>query len=132
VLGFAWGVVATWWVGVFLGLALASASRLGAAPTLEWRADVPAVVRLSTAMAVSALALALALACGVVAIAHEGPVRGLDAIGVPVDRQHAFAIVQAAHAASYAVGLIGGFVRCVGTVRARRREGLRAIAEVAG
>jgi hypothetical protein len=36
-LGLAWGVVATWWVGAIFGILLAMVSRLGSRPKLQFR-----------------------------------------------------------------------------------------------
>src|SRR5215510_14402353 len=54
-LALAWGVVATWWVGLPLGFMLASAARLGPRPKLSAAQLMPLVGRLLTAMGAAAL-----------------------------------------------------------------------------
>src|SRR5207245_9454025 len=54
-LAFAWGVVATWWVGLPLGLTLASAARLGHRPKLLAAQLTPLILRLLATMAGVAL-----------------------------------------------------------------------------
>src|SRR5947199_214219 len=54
-LGLAWGVVATWWVGLPLGFILAVAARLGARPKLAVAQLTPLILRLLATMATVAL-----------------------------------------------------------------------------
>src|SRR5437667_12448595 len=49
-LGLAWGVVATWWVGLRLGFILAVAARLGARPKLAVARLTPLILRLLAPM----------------------------------------------------------------------------------
>jgi len=50
-LALAWGVVATWWVGLPLGLALAVAARAGRRPKTNAAAVAPRVIKLLVVMA---------------------------------------------------------------------------------
>src|SRR5437870_12754491 len=50
-LALAWGVVATWWVGLPLGLALAVAARVGRRPKTNATAVAPRVIKLLVVMA---------------------------------------------------------------------------------
>src|SRR5437762_268271 len=54
-LALAWGVVATWWVGLPLGFTLASAARLGHRPKLLAAQLTPLILRLLATMAAVAL-----------------------------------------------------------------------------
>jgi hypothetical protein len=55
-LAFRWGVIATWWVGLFLGLFLALAARAGPYPKLSGRELFHPIARLLLVMACCALA----------------------------------------------------------------------------
>src|SRR6516164_1800000 len=54
-LALGWGVIATWWMGAFLGLILALAARLGSPPRLNADDLIKPVLGLLLVMAVSAL-----------------------------------------------------------------------------
>ena len=118
-LGLGWGILATWWVGAILGVALALCARAGRAPKLAAADLLRPVGLLMVAIAL------LALVGGIVgyllarsgAIGLYGP---LDA-GVPADRQVAFLADLWAHCAAYLAGFVGGIVLCVRTARRRRR-----------
>jgi hypothetical protein len=108
-LGIGWGVLATWWVGLLLGVALAVAARAGSRPKL-----VPSQLVRPIAMMlviVGALALFAGLAghwlgeCGRVRL-HE-PL----ASRVPLQKHVAFVTALWAHSASYVGGFVGGAVR---------------------
>jgi hypothetical protein len=119
-LALGWGVIATWWVGLPLGLLLAASARIGPEPRLTARQLLPLVGILLAAMAALALLAGLA---GYVA-ARNGRVRLLPwmADGVPADRHPAFLADLWAHTASYASGALGGLVLC-GVAVVRRLRG---------
>ncbi len=118
-LGLAWGVIATWWVGLLLGIPLAVAARVGSRPKLSMQALVRPIGCLLAIMAV------VALVAGIVGwfMAASGGVSLLGPIAerIPVERQTQFIAALWAHAASYFVGLIGGVVVIVRTWRIRRK-----------
>lgn len=119
-LGLGWGVLATWWVGLGLGTALAAAARLGSAPRLglgELRRPIILLI------AASALSAALAGLCGAL-LATGGFIwlAGDWAAAIPPDRHVAFLAVAWAHTASYAAGGLGGLLVIVRTIRSRRRR----------
>ena len=119
VLGLAWGVAATWWVGVGLGLLLAVAARAGSRPRVEPRALVRPVLVLLLVMGACALVAALV---GRAAGEREALVLIEPyASRVPRERHVAFLTAGAAHAASYAVGALGGLVLAIRTWRRRGR-----------
>ena len=101
-LGLGWGVIATWWVGLLLGIPLAIAARVGRRPKLTARDILPNVVKL---MLVCGL---LALTAGLLsyALGHTYP----TSIDIDFMRYNA---VARAHEVSYASGFIGGIVVCV-------------------
>jgi hypothetical protein len=123
-----WGVVATWWVGLLLGVGLALAARTG-----EWpKRDVRSLVKpLAILMGITA---AFALLAGVVGylLADAGAVILLEPLAsrVPAEKHVAFLTDLWAHLASYLVGGVGGIVVIVRVWRSRgrpdvRREGRR-------
>ncbi len=118
VLGLAWGIVATWWVGLFLGMALAAAARLGGAPKVSARGLLRGVIVVLLLMAVSAFV------AGVRGADATAPAWVLLEIGIAAERHRAFMIAWGAHQASYAVGFLGGVGLCVVTLLRRRRAAI--------
>jgi len=119
-LALGWGVIASWWMGLFLGVPLAVASRMGSRPGL-------AAVELIRPIAVLLLVMATcALIAGVTGyfVASAG---GVYLVGhmrraVPVDKHVVFLADFWAHNTAYAVGFIGGIVLCGVAVNKRRRK----------
>lgn len=118
VLGFVWGVIATWWVGLGLGVPLALAARVGARP----KKSVRQLIRpLFVLMAVAGM---LALCAGIVGyvaasrdwVALYGPLGRR----VPQEAHARFIADLFAHNMSYAIGALGGIVLIVRTWRSRR------------
>ncbi|WP_153556444.1 hypothetical protein [Roseimaritima sediminicola] len=98
-LGIGWGIIATWWVGIILGVPLAMASRLGTAP----RKSTAQLLRpLAILMLVSGLFATLMGTIGFIA-AHNGWVylTGDLANRVPPEKHVAFITDLWAHSASY-------------------------------
>jgi len=119
-LALGWGILATWWVGAILGVALALCARLGRVSKLPASAFFRPIGMLLAVMALTALLAGLA---GYSAARHgiiwlAGPI----ASRVPADRHHLFIADLWAHNASYAAGFIGGTVLCVQTIMRRRRH----------
>jgi len=107
-LGLGWGVIATWWVGLLLGVPLAAAARAGSRPKRSAGSLVRPIGSLLAVMAACALLAGLtgwALA-GAGAVALVGPI----ARELPADRHVPFLADLWAHTASYLVGLAGGIV----------------------
>ena len=125
-LGLGWGVIATWWVGVLLGVPLAAAARFGPRPKRAVRSLVHPITRL---MVMCAGCAAIA---GLVGWLMER--NGLGAVIVyefdarlPREKHAAFAAAAGAHSASYAVGFVGGIVVIVRVWWSRRRTDRPAI-----
>jgi hypothetical protein len=115
-LALGWGVIATWWMGAFLGLILALAARLGSPPRLNASDLIKPVLGLLLVMAISALG------AGVIGyfLARSGKVslHDLDQVlGKPTAVR--FIGDFYAHSASYAVGFFGGLFLCAWTLRKR-------------
>lgn len=119
VLAIAWGILATWWVGVVLGVPLAMFARIGQHPR------VPAVALIQPiAILVGCSALFAMLAGGFGYLAASmgwvwlaGPI----AASLPQDKHVAFLVALWAHSGSYLAGFAGGIVLMIWTWRYRRR-----------
>jgi hypothetical protein len=110
-LALAWGVSASWWVGLLLGVGLALVARFGRRPR---RSAGPHVRPVAGLMGVTACG---ALLAGVVGwlLAQRGSVFLVEPLAseVPADRQAVFLADAWAHSASYLVGLVGGNVMLI-------------------
>ena len=122
-LAFGWGVVATWWAGLILGIALAVAARAGSRPKLRANNLFPAVCRLLLYMgaiaAVSGVVGYLAAESGLIQLADE------YASSVPPERHSLFLADGAAHLAAYVTGFVGGLLLCIRTWARRKRLSTR-------
>lgn len=105
-LALGWGVLATWWVGLLLGIPLASVSRLGKRPKLVLADLMKPITILLGVMAVSAFASGL---FGYL----TGTLPEFLKLEVPSPIHHRFAADLWAHNTSYFVGCMGGIVLCV-------------------
>jgi H+/Cl- antiporter ClcA len=117
-LGIGWGIIATWWVGLLLGIALAVAARAGRRPQRGVRSLMRPVVTLLLVMGVCALAAGLAG----FALGRSGAVDLVEPLSslVPRDRHARFLADLWAHSASYLVGFSGGLVVIVRVWRSRK------------
>jgi hypothetical protein len=107
-LGIGWGILATWWVGLLLGIPLAVVARAGKLPK-----------RSARSLARPIGLLVLASSCGAILagllgwfLASRGIVKLVEplASAVPAEKHIAFLIDGFAHTASYAFGFLGGLV----------------------
>jgi hypothetical protein len=107
-LAFGWGVLATWWVGLMLGVPLACIARLGRPPKLGARQFVRPILVLLAVMAVCALA------AGVLGwqLTTRGVIRLEQFVRLPIppEKHASFLADGFAHNASYAIGFLGGLV----------------------
>lgn len=120
VLGLFWGVVATWWVGLPLGIGLAIAARAGRRPKLTWRQLLRPIGILMGVM------FAVATVGGVIGYvtATTGVFYLVDhlAARVPEEKHVAFLTAGWAHSASYLSGLFGGVILWIVIWRRRGRH----------
>jgi len=117
-LGLGWGVIATWWVGLMLGVPLAIAARAGRRPKRSAAELVRPILVLLGCMAATALLMGI---LGFV-LARRGAVT-LDepmAYFLPEEKHAPFLADLWAHSASYLAGFIGGIVLIIVTWRSRR------------
>lgn len=117
-----WGVAATWWVGLLLGIPLALTARLGKHPKRTPRSLVRPLAILLGTMGIAALAAGL-IGYRLAATGRIG-VGGSVAEALAPEKHAAFLADLFAHNASYAAGFVGGITLCILTWRCRR--GLRA------
>lgn len=110
-LGLVWGVLATWWVGLLLGIPLAVSARISPnrLPPLHARDLVRPIGILLVCMAVCAFLAGL-----------TGWANALSG-KPPHTLRPALSAVRWAHNASYISGICGGFVLCAATFRRRLR-----------
>ena len=109
-LGLGWGVLATWWVGLILGIPLAVAARAGDRPKRSARSLVRPLIRLLLAMACCAT---VAGVIGYVAATRHWVILFEPlASAVPADHHVPFLVDLWIHNASYAGGFLGGILLC--------------------
>lgn len=117
-----WGVLATWWVGLGLGLLLAVAARAGGRPGLTARELVRPLGRLLLVMAGAAAGSWLVgFGLGQAGWLEMSP---WLAERIPATRHALFFGDALAHLASYAVALFGGLFLIGSTWRRRRKVSL--------
>jgi hypothetical protein len=119
-LGLGWGVIATWWVGLPLGVLLAAAARVGSLP----KADARDLLKPVGVMMACCGVLALAVGVTGYVLANGGAVTldGWLGARIPAPRHALFLADLFAHTASYGGGLVGGFVLCIWVVMWRYRR----------
>lgn len=121
-LGIGWGVIATWWVGLLLGVPLAAAARFGKYPKRTLASLRGPILKLLLTMGM------LAFTAG--GIAYVAAINGwiflLDPLAarVPPEKHVGFLVDIAAHNVSYLVGFLGGLVVIWNVWRSRKRESL--------
>lgn len=117
-LALGWGVLATWWVGLLLGVPLAFAALRGPRPKRRAGSLLRPILVLLATMGT------LALVAGFVgfALARAGLIVLVEPLAsqVPADRHARFLADLWAHSTSYLAGFIGGIVLVARVWRSRR------------
>lgn len=108
-LGIGWGILATWWVGLILGIGLAIAANVGSRPVRSPQTLIKPIAKLLMACAASAVL------AGILGWLIGSPGRLILLFGplydqVPREKHVAFQVCGFAHTASYFVGFFGGLV----------------------
>jgi hypothetical protein len=116
-LAFGWGVIATWWMGAFLGVLLAIAARGGSRPKLSAVSLFQPIGKLLVVTAGCAL---LAGSSGFALVRQNivFPPQWV-ADNLPPAVHARFMADWWAHSASYTVGFFGGIILCVLQYRSR-------------
>ena len=122
-LALGWGVLATWWVGVFLSIPMIFATRAGSLPVLKASDIRKPIGLLLILMALCAISFGL--------IGYFLAWRGVLAtdwltFSDSPGARYRFMADWWAHTASYASGLLGGVVLCISTYRRRRELAIHA------
>jgi hypothetical protein len=109
-LGLGWGVIATWWVGVLIGVPLAICARVGRLPRVGVREIARLLPRVLGGLMVVAMTVG---ACGYAA--HRSgalPVPRVWREVIPEAHHGGFMFDACAHLASYGVGALCGIGMC--------------------
>jgi hypothetical protein len=122
-LAIGWGIIATWWVGVPLGVLLAISARAGSHPTLRFSQLVRPISVLLLIMG------CCAFVSGIIGYA-SGEIPEFIKNELPASLYRRFATDLWAHNASYLSGSVGGLVLCVITYWKRGRLGLSSAASI--
>lgn len=119
-LGIGWGILATWWVGLLLGIPLAIVARAGSRP----KRSVVSLVRPVSWLLVIMGACSLVAGAAGWLLASNGAVLLVGPISreLPAERHVPFLADLWAHSASYLAGLLGGIVVMVLVWRSRGRS----------
>lgn len=121
-LALVWGVVATWWAGVIIGIPVAVAARVGPWPKFGVKKLVPGIAILLVVMGICATG------AGLFAARQTGDILTREApefaAAIAPERHHLFMADWAAHTTSYAVGFFGGIAVAVITAIRRARFGI--------
>lgn len=118
-LAIGWGVIATWWIGLPLGVLLAAVARFGAKPRLRLAELYRPILLLMAGCGIVAM-VAGALGAALVN-AQVVALPGVWAAIIPAEKHVAFAFAAWAHAASYLAGALGGLLLIGRTVWLRAR-----------
>ena len=117
-LALGWGVIATWWMGAFLGILLAIAARAGSRTKISRSELVLPIAKLLAMMGV------LATVAGLVGyvLSRQGAIAPPQwiASALPQGKHARFMADWWAHNASYCVGFFGGIGLCLVTFRRRQ------------
>jgi len=119
-----WGIIATWWMGAFLGFLLAMACRLGPSPKLDL---VDVLRHIGVLLLVMA---ATATVCGVIGFFWGSIPQDMTGL-LSHAAERRFLADWWAHNASYASGFVGALVVCILALEKRgRARDSRVIANV--
>jgi hypothetical protein len=117
-LGLGWGVVATWWVGLFLGIPLAVVSRAGARPK---RTSKQLFRPIGLLLILTACVACLAGLFALVAASNDW-IRVAEpwASRIPADKHVLFLVDLWMHNGSYVAGFVGGLILIASVWHSRR------------
>ena len=109
-LALVWGALATWWVGLILGILIMCSNSIGKASAISFTVIKRYIIRLLVTMPITS---ALAGLIGyLLAKTNAIHLIGELAETIPFKKQDVFLAVGWAHVSSYIVGFVGGIVIC--------------------
>ncbi len=119
-LAFGWGIAATWWVGLMLGIPLAAVCRIGSRPKVNVKMLYRPLALLMLAAGSGALASGIFgyLLATIEAVNLTEPLYSQ----VPVEKHALFIADLWAHSASYGIAFCGGLMLIIGVRRSRLRQ----------
>tara|TARA_R110002051_G_C8595035_1_gene479438 strand:- start:190 stop:720 length:531 start_codon:yes stop_codon:yes gene_type:complete len=118
-LAIGWGIIATWWVGLSLGLGLAFAAQFGRAPTIPLRTLRRPIILLM--LVCGGVALVAGLSGAALVGSDVVGVLGMWGAVIPESKHVAFSAAAYAHLASYVSGAIAGVFLMLRTAWLRTR-----------
>lgn len=113
-----WGIIATWWVGLVLGIFITVASRIGQRPKFGLKEIINQMVKLILIM--GCLSILGGFVGYFLAIKEVFQLVDRLALQIDPDKHHLFLSVGWAHTTSYIVGIVGGIVICMRIWRKRK------------
>lgn len=110
-LALVWGVLATWWVGLILGILIVMFNAIGKQDKVPFSVIKRSVIRL---LLILPFTSSLAGLIGYV-LANSGVIHLVGSLGydIPSKKHSVFLAVAWAHLSSYIVGFTGGIVICM-------------------
>lgn len=112
-LALGWGILATWWVSLTLGILLAIAAQAGSRPRITAQGVLPKLLKLLVIMGFCALA------AGISGYYLQGLGMEYYATNIPKQIRHTFYADLWAHNISYLSGFVGGIALCISVWRSR-------------
>ena len=115
-----WGTIATWWIGLIIGILISFSSRLGSKPKLKLKDVFKPILKLITAMFAGALLGGL---IGYITSTNQ-IFTLVPRLAKQIDpsRHHLFLTAGWAHTSSYIIGFIGGITLCVKIILRRSKN----------
>ena len=116
-----WGTIATWWVGLIIGILISFSSRLGSKPKLNFKDVFKPILKLITVMFAGALLGGL--------IGYITSIKQIFTLvprlakQIDPSRHHLFLTAGWAHTSSYIIGFVGGITLCVKIILRRSKNG---------
>ena len=120
-LALVWGTIATWWVGLIIGILISFSSRLGSKPKLNFKDVFKPILKLITVMFAGALLGGL--------IGYITSIKQIFTLvprlakQIDPSRHHLFLTAGWAHTSSYIIGFVGGITLCVKIILRRSKNG---------
>jgi hypothetical protein len=125
-LALSWGIIATWWVGLLLGILFAASARMGRWPKTEPRQLLIPILKLLLVMAIGSVSASI--------IGYTlARLKMIQLVGelsqaVPYENHAAFLSAGWAHGAGYLFGIIGGIIPAIKILAKRKAIGTQLIA----